>query len=221
MEAEPLSQSIDDEGIHTARVRYKVAQGAPTAMSATLEVSGGVASTASVTIAAGSVYSDEIVVKQSAAGQPVTLTLQKVSPHIPHPFTADSMLHRSPKFDYIGFFGVRFAAGAALTLFDSAKPTPTPTATPEPATGICGRTPQVRDAILAMLPGVSDCAAVTDADLGAISGRLGAGRQGNTGGDHGVAAGRLRGSFQPAEPVAARQLPGGAARGRPSRVSPL
>ncbi len=175
MEAEPLSQSIDDEGIHTARVRYKVAQGAPTAMSATLEVSGGVASTASVTIAAGSVYSDEIVVKQSAAGQPVTLTLQKVSPHIPHPFTADSMLHRSPKFDYIGFFGVRFAAGAALTLFDSAKPTPTPTATPEPATGICGRTPQVRDAILAMLPGVSDCAAVTDADLGAISGRLGLG----------------------------------------------
>ncbi len=165
MEAEPLSQSIDDEGIHTARVRYKVAQGAPAAMSATLEVSGGVASTASITIAAGSVYSDEIVVKQSAAGQPVTLTLQKVSPHIPHPFTADSMLHRSPKFDYIGFFGVRFAAGAALTLFaDSVAPEPL---------GICGRTPQVRDAILARLPGISDCAAVTDADLGGISGDLG------------------------------------------------
>ena len=41
-----------------------------------------------------------------------------------------------------------------------------------PPTGICRRTPQVRDGILAILPGVSDCAAVTDADLSGISGRL-------------------------------------------------
>ena len=42
-----------------------------------------------------------------------------------------------------------------------------------PPLGICGRTPQVRDAILARLSGISDCAAVTDADLGAIGGDLG------------------------------------------------
>ena len=37
---------------------------------------------------------------------------------------------------------------------------------------ICDRTPQVRDAILAKLTDVSDCAAVTDADLSGISGEL-------------------------------------------------
>ena len=42
-----------------------------------------------------------------------------------------------------------------------------------PPLGICGRTPQVRDAILGRLSGISDCAAVTDADLGAIGGDLG------------------------------------------------
>ena len=161
MEAEAISQSVDDAGIHTARVRYKVAQGAPAMITAALEVSGGVASTASVTIDAGSVSSDEIVVTQSEAGQPVTLTLQKVSPHIPS-------LNTWPKFDF-GFFGVRFAAGAPLTLFaDSSLP---PVEPGEPK-GICGRTPQVREAILGKLPGVSDCAAVTDADLNGITGRL-------------------------------------------------
>ena len=161
MEAEAISQSVDDAGIHTARVRYKVAQGAPAMMTAALEVSGGAASTASVTIGSGSVYSDEIVVTQSEAGQPVTLTLQKVSPHIPS-------LNTWPKFDF-GFFGVGFAAGAPLTLFaDSSLP---PVEPGEPK-GICGRTPQVRDAILGKLPGVSDCAAVTDADLNGITGRL-------------------------------------------------
>ena len=40
------------------------------------------------------------------------------------------------------------------------------------AAGFCGRTPQVRDAIVAQIPGVSDCAAVTDTHLGAITGTL-------------------------------------------------
>ena len=44
VEAEAISQSVDDAGIHTARVRYKVAQGAPAMITAALEVSGGVAS---------------------------------------------------------------------------------------------------------------------------------------------------------------------------------
>ena len=38
--------------------------------------------------------------------------------------------------------------------------------------GICGRTEEVRDALVAQIPGVSDCAAVTDADLAAITGPL-------------------------------------------------
>ena len=39
-------------------------------------------------------------------------------------------------------------------------------------TGICGRTPAVRDALMALIPGVSDCAAVTAAELAAITGTL-------------------------------------------------
>ena len=41
-----------------------------------------------------------------------------------------------------------------------------------PAAGICGRTEEVRDALLELIPGVSDCAAVTDANLAAITGTL-------------------------------------------------
>ena len=40
------------------------------------------------------------------------------------------------------------------------------------AAGICGRTPEVRDALVAQIPGVSDCAAVTAAQLAAITGPL-------------------------------------------------
>ena len=39
-------------------------------------------------------------------------------------------------------------------------------------TGICGRTEQVRDGIVALISGVSDCALVTDAHLAAITGTL-------------------------------------------------
>ena len=40
------------------------------------------------------------------------------------------------------------------------------------AAGICGRTPAVRDALLALIPSVSDCADVTAAELAAITGTL-------------------------------------------------
>ena len=49
------------------------------------------------------------------------------------------------------------------------------TLAPEPAhaqTGICGRTEVVRDALVALVPGVSDCANVTTAQLAAITGEL-------------------------------------------------
>ena len=41
-----------------------------------------------------------------------------------------------------------------------------------PTTGICGRTEEVRDGILARISGVTDCADVTDVHLAAITGRL-------------------------------------------------
>ena len=40
------------------------------------------------------------------------------------------------------------------------------------AAGICGRTEEVRDALVALISGVSDCAAVTPAQLAAITGPL-------------------------------------------------
>ena len=40
------------------------------------------------------------------------------------------------------------------------------------ASDVCQRTPQVRDAIVGKVPGVSDCIGVTEAHLGAITGRL-------------------------------------------------
>ena len=40
------------------------------------------------------------------------------------------------------------------------------------AAGICGRTEEVRDALVALIPGVTECAAVTDANLAAITGPL-------------------------------------------------
>ena len=49
------------------------------------------------------------------------------------------------------------------------------TLAPEPAhaqTGICGRTEVVRDALVALVAGVSDCALVTDTHLAAITGEL-------------------------------------------------
>ena len=54
-------------------------------------------------------------------------------------------------------------SGVALAQPADAEPT---------IVNICDRTPQVRDAILAKLTDVSDCAAVTDADLGGITGEL-------------------------------------------------
>ena len=55
-----------------------------------------------------------------------------------------------------------------------AQPTPTPTAAPDETqnSGICDRTQQVQDAILARLAAVSDCALVTESDLNGITGTL-------------------------------------------------
>ncbi len=67
-------------------------------------------------------------------------------------------------------------SSAATGVATPTPPPPTPTPTPEPAAGICDRTQQVRDAILAKLPDVNDCSAVTANDLSSIAGRLGLSR---------------------------------------------
>ena len=51
----------------------------------------------------------------------------------------------------------------------TSEPTATVLDTP---VGICGRTPQVRDALVALIPGVSNCADVTAPHLAAITGKL-------------------------------------------------
>ena len=50
----------------------------------------------------------------------------------------------------------------------------------DPTAGICGRTEQVRTAILGKISGVSNCANVTDAHLAAITGTLNLGNKGIT-----------------------------------------
>ena len=67
-------------------------------------------------------------------------------------------------------------SSAATGVVTPTPPPPTPTPTPEPAASICDRTQQVRDAILAKLPDVNDCSAVTADDLSSIAGRLGLSR---------------------------------------------
>ena len=50
----------------------------------------------------------------------------------------------------------------------------------DPTVGICGRTPQVRDALVALIPDVSNCADVTATHLAAITGTLSITRSGIT-----------------------------------------
>ena len=79
VEAELIEEAVDHDGKATARVRYKIAEGAPVLTTANLDVSGGEASTLEVTIRQGTLYSEEIRVTQSRPGQTVTLTLQDLS----------------------------------------------------------------------------------------------------------------------------------------------
>ena len=175
MEAEVIDQTTDGDGLATARVRWKVAQGAPLTMRAGLSVTGGTASDSSVAIRSGGIYSNEITVAQSDVGQTATLTLGEVSAHrlrgwgvlmAPQAPPEDSSDWTKYRFHY----GFEFAAGAPLTLFDSPTPTPIP--------GICDRTQQVRDAIMAKLnegldtPEVTDCSEVTAEDLSGITGAM-------------------------------------------------
>ena len=71
-------------------------------------------------------------------------------------------------------FTLTVTGRATNTSYGSAPDTDTATVTAvvDPTAGICGRTKQVRDAIVGEISGVTHCADVTDAHLGAITGTL-------------------------------------------------
>lgn len=56
--------------------------------------------------------------------------------------------------------------------FGGSTPTASGQTSPPTNAGVCGRTPQVRDAIVATVPDVDDCASVTVAHLAGIKPRL-------------------------------------------------
>ena len=124
-------------------VVVKVAAGAPFAMTVTLSAEGGTLSATTVVIDGGDTESASVTVTPEGAGA-VTVSVDSAA------FPDAGTVHD----------GIQTGVGESLTLEAAAS-------------GICDRTEQVRDAILARLDNVSDCADVTAADLSGITGFLG------------------------------------------------
>ena len=116
-------------------VVVKVSEGAPFAMTVTLSAEGGTLSATTVVIGGGDTESAVLTVTPEGAGA-VTVSVDSAA------FPDAGTVHD----------GIQTGVGGSLTLETVAS-------------GICDRTAQVRDAILARLDNVSDCANVTDTDL--------------------------------------------------------
>ena len=125
------------------RVVVKVSEGAPFAMTVTLSAEGGTLSATTVVIGGGDTESAAVTVTPEGAGA-VTVSVDSAA------FPNAGTVHD----------GIQTGVGESLTLEAAAS-------------GICDRTAQVREAILARLDHVSDCADVTAADLSGITGFLG------------------------------------------------
>ena len=130
-------------------VVVKMAEGAPFEMTVTLSVEGGTLSVASANVPAGGVQSAVVTVIPGESGGEVVVSMV------------------SAAFQGGSADGVGVGVGDSVSLN---FPEPTPTLVP--GGGICDRTQQVQDAILARLDNVSDCALVTESDLNGITGRL-------------------------------------------------
>ena len=124
------------------RVVVKVSEGAPFAMTVTLSAEGGTLSVTTVVIGGGDTESAAVTVTPEGAGA-VTVSVDSAA------FPDAGTVHD----------GIQTGVGESLTLEAAAS-------------GICDRTAQVREAILARLDHVSDCADVTAADLSGITGFL-------------------------------------------------
>ena len=139
----PFTLSAELERQGEDGVVVKVAEGAPFAMTVTLSAEGGMLSATTVVIGGGDTESAAVTVTPEGAG-PVTVSVDSAA------FPDAGTVHD----------GIRTGVGESLTLEAAAS-------------GICDRTEQVREAILARLDHVSDCADVTAADLSGITGFLG------------------------------------------------
>ena len=131
----PFTLTAELERQGEDRVVVKVAAGAPFAMTVTLSAEGGTLSATTVVIGGGDTESAAVTVTPEGAGA-VTVSVDSAA------FPDAGTVHD----------GIQTGVGESLTLEAAAS-------------GICDRTAQVRDAILARLDNVSDCANVTDTDL--------------------------------------------------------
>ena len=134
----PFTLRADLEKEDAGGVVVKVAEGAPFAMTVTLSAEGGTLSATTVVIDGGDTLSAVLTVTPEGAG---AVTVSVDSAAFPDAGTSHA--------------GIQAGVGESLTLEAAAS-------------GICGRTAQVRDAILEMLPDTSDCALVTETDLRSI-----------------------------------------------------
>ena len=139
----PFTLSAELERQGEDGVVVKVAAGAPFAMTVTLSAEGGTLSATTVVIGGGDTESAAVTVTPEGAGA-VTVSVDSAA------FPNAGTVHD----------GIQTGVGESLTLEAAAS-------------GICDRTAQVREAILARLDHVSDCADVTAADLSGITGFLG------------------------------------------------
>ena len=141
-----LSMTLEQEGSNSVVV--KVAEGAPFDMEITLSAEGGTLSSTAVTVAGGSLKSEAVSVSPSDKSRVQTADVQVTVSVESSDFSAT---------DYSNYFGLTWEEADDLEL------------TLAPPPGICGRTQEVQDAILALLSDVSDCADVTDAHLAGIA----------------------------------------------------
>ena len=127
----------------------KVREGAPGELTAQASLEGGTPSSATVTIAQGT---SETLFTFTPTASTVTLTLSEPSA-LPEPNPTDSET---------GYKGLVVAVVSASV-----------TSTPETSTQrFCDRTPEVQEALLAKIVGVTDCRAVTVSHLEGVSGTL-------------------------------------------------
>ena len=141
-----LTMTLEQEGSNSVVV--EVAEGAPFDMQITLSAEGGTLSSTTVTVAGGSLKSEAVSVSPSDQSRVQTAAVQVTVSVESSDFSAT---------DYSNYFGLTWEEADDLEL------------TLAPPPGICGRTQEVQDAILALLSDVSDCADVTDAHLASIA----------------------------------------------------
>ena len=141
-----LTMTLEQEGSNSVVV--KVAEGAPFDMEITLSAEGGTLSSTTVTVEGGSLKSEAVSVSPSDKSRVQTADVQVTVSVESSDFSAT---------DYSNYFGLTWEEADDLEITLAAPP------------GICGRTQEVQDAILALLSDVSDCADVTDAHLAGIA----------------------------------------------------